>query len=376
MQSKEYGIRWSALLSSIFICSLLAVTAPVMAQESDTTATEDEFDFSQFEDLDFVDEAATRYASSKISKLSPAQLVSFGYDVQGGFDLEASQIINQDGTINSFPETITVNAVHGVNLGANIPVLSKNSIIIQASFLYRESRFEVEQSNPSNDFNNLLANYTHRRTGIGTTIFKPFNETNFAILQAQADLSGDYGLPDFQPLKYTRYSVAGLYGWRVNDRKMFAVGLSRTYRVGEQNIVPIVLFNWTNPTQTWGAEILAPARGHVRKNINPRSIAMFGYRLRGQSYRLNNSGLATWDFDNLELRRGELRIGPEYYRQIKGFIWVGIQAGLRYNWSFEVDHVPNGEDFFRGFFGDQAYVMENEVGNPWFVNISFNLVSP
>ena len=32
--------------------------------------------------------------------------------------------------------------------------------------------------------------------------------------------------------------------------------------------------------------------------------------------------------------------------------------------------------FFRGFFGDQPYTMENTLTNPLFFNISLNLVSP
>jgi hypothetical protein len=76
-----------------------------------------------------------------------------------------------------------------------------------------------------------------------------------------------------------------------------------------------------------------------------------------------------------ELRRGELRIRAVFERSIKNFIWISAQAGFRYNYSFNVDEVPNG-DFFRGFFGDQTYGMENFLGNTFYSMVSINLVSP
>jgi hypothetical protein len=50
---------------------------------------------------------------------------------------------------------------------------------------------------------------------------------------------------------------------------------------------------------------------------------------------------------------------------------------LRYNYAFEVDSFgPDNTEFFRGFFGDQKYVLENTLAHTWFVQVTFNLVSP
>ena len=64
-------------------------------------------------------------------------------------------------------------------------------------------------------------------------------------------------------------------------------------------------------------------------------------------------------------------------KQLTGFIWVSAQAGYRINWSFYADGLPNdGQEFFRGFFGDQPYAMLNTLTNPLYANVSLNLVSP
>jgi hypothetical protein len=116
----------------------------------------------------------------------------------------------------------------------------------------------------------------------------------------------------------------------------------------------------------------------LRRTFSPRSLATLGFELEGQSYRLENV-----DSDilvsqtNLELRRSELRLRLEYQRSLSGFYWIGIQAGLRYNYAFELDTFgPDNREFFRGFFGDQGYLLENSLQHTWFVSVVFSLVSP
>ena len=136
------------------------------------------------------------------------------------------------------------------------------------------------------------------------------------------------------------------------------------------------MFNWTSNNRKWGVESLLPARGDVRYNFSQRSMMFFGFDLEGTSYRIGNNDELITPFNDLEIRRSELRARLKYERQISGFIWVSAKAGYRINYSFNADRAEDGQDFFRGFFGDQEYVMENSLTNPLFFNISLNLVSP
>lgn len=340
---------------------------PTLAQ------VDDEEDYSMYDNLDFTDGAAKRFCSSKIKGLSPAKLISLGYDVQGPFSITAGEYGN------FLPERRDVDFVHGARVFANIPIVSKNNIIIQGGVNFASNRFEYRAPAVAvvpHPLHQALQDGGLQSTGINTTVFKPLNEKSFVLFQASADINGNYGIGNFQSPSHAQYSAAALWGKRPNDNKQWAVGMSRTFRAGEMNYIPIFLFNWTSTSGKWGTELLLPARGHVRYSFSPRSMLFAGYELEGQSYRLNNTPDVPWLSDNTELRRSELRFRLVYERSLYNFIWISAQAGYRVNYLFNIDDLADGRDFYRGFFGDQLYAMENQLTNPVYFNISLNLVSP
>ena len=354
-------------LSSLLL--LLVIPAWTYAQ-TDSTATEEE-DFSMYENLDFADAGAKRFCTPKVFDLSPAKLISLGYDYQGSFGIDygkASDSTWQSGLGN-------FSGAGGLRLGANIPVISKTNVVWQLGFNYARTAYSGEGETAVNPLDATLRSNGLTTTGIHTTLFKPLGEEKFIIAQGSADLNGDYYLDNFTPLEYTRYSAAVIYGKKKSDRKMIGFGLARTYRVGELNYIPVMLLNWTAPNRKWGVEMLAPARAHVRKTLSARNILMFGYELEGNSYRVLRG-----DVNNplgYELRRGELRFRAVWETSMYQFIWMSLQAGYRYGYSFNVDNfAPTDKEFFRGFFGDQPYAQENEFKGTWYVQLSVNLVSP
>lgn len=358
-------MRW------IWILMALMATSILFAQTPDTTATEEEEDWSLYDDLSFADEGAKRFCTSKVTNLSPQKLISVGYDFQGGYDVSA-------GSFESFAaETATVTASHGLRLQANIPLLSRNDIIVQLNANYAEQRYAyADNQTLTHPLHRWLNDNGLRTMGLGMTVFKPFNEKNFLLVQASGDNNGDFGWADMPSLRNTRYSAAVVYGWKKSDRMMWGLGAARTYRVGEINYVPIVLLNWTSSNGKWGTELLLPARGHLRRTFNSRNLMLFGFELEGNSYRMNNRSDVETLADNIELRRSELRIRLAWERSIKDFIWLSAQAGYRYNWAFEADNFTDNREFFRGFFGDQPYLMENSLTNTFYLLFSVNLVSP
>jgi hypothetical protein len=358
-----------------FLFALFIIPFCLTAQE-DTTAVEEEEDYSMYDDLEFVDGSAKRFASAKIKGISPAKLISIGYDYQMGYDMTA-------GAYQNFAEeTATVNATHGLRFQANIPVYSKNNLIVQVGARYWDMNYEFNDAGSLNHpLHKNLEETNLRSVGLNSTIFKPLNEKSFILVQLAADMNGDFAIPKFQGLEYNRYSAAALWGRRPSDYKQWAVGVSRTYRAGELNYIPVILYNWTSVSNTWGTEILFPARGHVRYTLNPRNMLFAGFELEGNSYRVGNRNTVFADPTNsvveeLEIRRSELRFRMVYERQLIGFFWLSAQAGYRVNYSYNLDNVPDGTDFFRGFFGDQPFAMENTLTNPLYFNISINLVSP
>ena len=75
---------------------IVLTSTPVFAQ-TEVTA-DDDIDWSLYEDLGFEDESMKRYANAKIEGLSPAKLISFGYDFQAPYTITPGEMTLADGT--------------------------------------------------------------------------------------------------------------------------------------------------------------------------------------------------------------------------------------------------------------------------------------
>lgn len=348
--------------------------------QTDTTSSED---YSLYDNLGFADSGAKRFCSPKIEGLSPAKLISLGYDFQGGYAIDAGDLFAADGTSLLAPGSVAqTTATYGLRAGFNIPVISKTNIVWQMGANYWNTNF-LYAPDPSsitpNPLHQTLDEHGIRTAGVNTTLFKPLDSKQFLLFQGSADLSGTYGA-SLMPLDYLKYSAALIYGRRPTEKKQWGVGVARTYRVGEINYIPVVLYNSTDAVNKWGAEVLFPARAHVRRTINPRNMIFAGYELEGQSYRLWRNPASGFELrdEELEIRRGEARLRMVYEFSLKDFIWLSVQAGYRVNYRFDVDRLVGGKEIYRAFglLRDDAYAQVNGLGNPFYLNVSLNLVSP
>lgn len=363
---------------------IVLTSTPVFAQTEGTA--DDDIDWSLYEDLGFEDESMKRYANAKIEGLSPAKLISFGYDFQGPYSITAGSegpaILEQRAEFPQEQEYL-VNSTAGVRASFNLPVISQNNLVWQMGANYWNTSYNyAEAPDPDDDgvnpLHRTLSEHGLRTSGINTTIYKPLDDTQFILFQGSADMSGTYG-SSMMPAQYLKYSAAVLWGKRPTEKKQWAVGMARTYRVGELNYIPVILYNTTSANNKWGTEALFPARVHVRRTINPRNMVFLGYELEGQSFRMyeNLPGFDLRDED-LEIRRGEIRVRAVYEFSLKNFIWMSIQAGYRINYRYDVDRLVSGPDIYRAFglLDSPDYAQINALTNPFYVNISVNLVSP
>lgn len=368
----------AAVTACFFISFLASANAQTDTATTQKKTTEDE-DFSMYDEVGFVDQSAKRYCSPKIEGLSPAKLISLGFDFQGPYKMTLDTFNNN--ISQGSPENGTTAYTSGARFSCNIPVVSKTSLVWQMGANYWESGYNITNQNNvtsgyvENPMLKSLQNNGLRTMGVNTTLFKPLNDKNFLLFQGSADMSGDYDW-NLMPAKFMKYSAALIYGKRPSERKQWGVGLSRTYRAGELNYIPIIFFNYTDAANKWGSEILFPARAHVRRTINSRNMIFAGYELEGQSYRLYR--MESIRNQDLEIRRAEIRLRLVYEFSLKDFLWMSIQAGYRINYRYDVDRLNNGEEIFRAFglLSKEPYIMKNTLTNPFYFNISLNLVSP
>ena len=370
-------------LLKITTAAIVLTSTPIFAQtETESTDSYDDIDWSLYDDLGFEDESIKRYANAKIEGLSPAKLISFGYDFQSPYSITAGDMTLVDGSTIAGGEALQVNSTAGIRAGFNLPVVSQTNLVWQMGANYWNTSYNYAEAPTSadNPLHQTLSEYGLRTSGINTTVYKPLDEEQFILFQGSADMSGTYGT-SLMPAKYLKYSAAVLWGKRPTEKKQWAVGVARTYRVGELNYIPVILYNKTSANNKWGTEALFPARVHVRRTINPRNMVFLGYELQGQSFRMYDNENLGFDIrdEDLEIRRGEIRVRAIYEFSLKNFIWMSVQAGYRINYRYDVDRLASGPDIYRAFGlidGTPAYAQMNGLTNPFYVNVSVNLVSP
>lgn len=336
-----------------YILACLVVSSLHASAQTDST---DNFDYSKFGDA----EGVKRYATQKVVNQTPQRILSLGYEYQSGFTMPSIKL----GPLLPASQDFQVEQVQSIRAQANIPVISTNKIIWQMGLNYWSSKFNIANA-ASNSFTSRIHANAMTSAGINTLLFKPLNEKNYLILQASADFNGVFS--SFKDINNRSLTVSGtaIYGWKTSDKNMMGLGVSRTYRAGSVLHIPVLLWNKTF-NDKWGMELLLPARGHLRYNFSTTNMLQLGFELEGNQYWIN---LPNSQNGAVFIQRGELKPRIMWERKISGFVWLSAQAGIRYNWRFDVMNEYNGKR------DNQRYFSSN-LGNPLFFNISINLVSP
>lgn len=338
------------------MCSAWLCCTPLMAQD-------DDFDMGSFEAAG----DAKTYCNNKVTGISPSKLLSFGYDWVGSNTWETTL----NGATMNIPDA-KFKSNRGLRIDTNYPIISKNSLIVNAYLNYWESHYTFE--NTENTAASLFDTHPLRTTVLGALVFKPLDEKHFIIVQADGSLNGNYNFTDISP-DFGKIKVSGavLYGWKTNENTNIAVGATRTFRGGRPLHIPVFMLNKTFNSK-WGVEMLLPARAAVRRNFSAKSLMMFGYELEGQSYHLqrandNNPSPLFYSDANTndwELRKSEIRARLSWDKSITDFIWFNVQAGAVVNYRVAIDQDASQSEAW----------LDNNLGIPFYFRFGIQLVSP
>lgn len=356
-----------------FLVSSILISSVALHAQEDTTATDDDFDFSDFE---LAAPPAKAFCSNKVLGQSPTSLIGVFYNQQLPHELSIGAPSN---SVLHPADTVQIDGAHQFSLVSNIPIISRNNILINLGVNYDRQTYTINNID-GHPFANELNDRALHRANLTLTVFKPLNERTFVLAQLQSELNGNYTFEDIDFSK-TKFPLAILYGWKPNDRLMYAFGLSRTYLGGALNYVPIIYYYGTFKNQKWGIEALLPARAMLRYRFNSLSYMGLGFNVNGASFSMSPAATPAilpavpsyYDAQDLELRRSEIRAGLQYSRQLNGFFWMSVEAGYRINYSYSVDQ--NG-DFLRFFGSDDPYYIENDLANTPYFTIGLSYVSP
>ncbi len=329
------------LLSSLWVFS-----------QTDTT---ENFDYSNFGDADGV----KRFCTQKVLNQTPQRIISLGFEQYGAFEMPGVSFLTRQA-----PAQININQVNAIRAQVNVPVISTNKLIWQMGVNYWSSKFNIANPNV-NEFATALSNNALLTAGLNTTVFKPLNEKNFLIFQASADVNGLFeNVNDIQNKAMTASGTI-IYGWKTSEKNMIGAGLARTYRAGQIIHLPVLFWNKTF-NDKWGMELLLPAKGFLRYNVSTTNMFQVGFELEGNQFWMN---LPNSMNGSVFIQRGEMKPRIMWDKKISGFIWLNAQAGLRYNYRFDVMNEYDARKESLRYF-------TSNLGNPFYFNISLNLVSP
>ncbi|MFN9710209.1 MAG: DUF6268 family outer membrane beta-barrel protein [Bacteroidota bacterium] len=338
----------------LFILSIVSASLSLFGQ-TDSLNEEELIDYNSFSDAAGV----RRYATQKVINQSPTRIVSIGYEHQNGFLMPE---VPQDGSVASKADYNT-DRVSSIRAQLNLPVISNDKFIWQLGANYWGSYF-VFKDKPASKFETALQNSGLHSLGLQSTIFKPLDEKHWLVFQILGDFNSSFG--SFSTMLSNSLTISGtaIYGWKFSEKNMFGFGLARTYRAGAVLHVPVLFWNKTF-NDRYGMELLLPARGFVRRNFSTTSMLQLGYEIEGNQFFMPGAAGS----GDIFLQRGELKPRLMWDKQINGFLWLNLQAGMRLNWRFDVMSKANSREG-----KDRLY--EGKLTNPLYIAISLNFVSP
>ena len=364
-------------MKKIQLLVLSALMNFALCAQEDSTYVDEDFDFSEFE---LATEPSKAFCNNKVLGQSPTTLVGVFYDFMPEHTLTAGGPVANGNVDISDKAAIMQN--QGLELSTNFPIISRNDILINFNLIFQRQFYNIEGSNGHPLLQTLNDNGL-TRMGSLFTVFKPLNEKNFLFGQFGFEINGSFALNDIQTDNALRLPAALLYGWKPNDRLMYAFGISRTYLGGSLNYVPIIYYYHTFKNQKWGLEAVIPSRAALRYRFDSKRLLKAGFNVVGATYALNDWSENAESYapqvnelfaaEAVELRRSEIRTGLTYQRQLFGFFWLSAEAGYRVNYNFELDQ--NG-DFLRFFGNDEPYFIENDLENQMYFTVGITYVSP
>lgn len=328
---------------SYFILIFLSTNAFAQTEE-------EEGDNNNFDPNTYTSGANVKsYCSQKVLNQTPTKLISLGYEQNFSFK-------------NNFNEgeVHNISGMGGIRFAPSVLAVSNTKMILSVGGQYASNKISSNYTFPLNASMNQIYQNRMDLIGLNALIFKPLNKKNFITAQISSDysqVSSNNNLT-FNAKGLTYYGTV-IFGWKNNERTMWGLGISRTYRLGRPLIVPVILYNKTF-NDKWGVECLLPARANLRYNLSSNSLLLAGVELEGQQYFVQNN--------NIFLQRGEIKPRITYEQRLKGFIWLSLQAGYRLNGRFNLVNKYNGQE--------ANEIGINNLGSGPYINLSFNFVSP
>jgi hypothetical protein len=283
-----------------------------------------------------------RFANPSVLGMGPSRGLVVRYERMPRFRISSSA---QVAGLNDFNTEATKNA--RLSIKGYIPAWNHPHLKVIVGLSYEREEFQFAQLPTTYELYDNLENRGLKSTAAQIVVVRPVDEVHWYLARIKGELSGDYTSSELNRSDYFRFTAEALYGWKRSPNFSWGVGFQYGYTFGRLSFYPAVVYNRTfNPR--WGLEALFPARVTLRYNVSESSLLYVGYAVEGFNYivRLNRIPLERRNADGttdlskiplrtLELRETEVKFRLRWERELLSFLWLGAEAGYRYNYAFD-----------------------------------------
>lgn len=301
---------------------------------------------------DLADIEKIEYASPSVRNMGKSRGIVIGYERLPQFDIESESDNPEIGDGRGH-----VRRHNKFFVRALAPVMNKpkTKLILGIDHKFEEFNFENVVPATYSLYRNL-EDKNLKSLGLQLALLYSPNEVNFYLVRAKAELNGDYTRDNISISDYLKTTVDLAYGWKRSPDFAWGVGLQLGYAFGRQRIYPGLLYNRTF-NDKWGVESIFPANIRLRYNLNEKTLLYTGYRLEGASYNLFANDPPLSQFNDIELRRTDIKGLLRVEREIYDFLWFAVEGGFRQYYRHRAfDEVGSRDELITNDLAGAGYI--------------------
>lgn len=300
----------------------------------------------------------------------PSKGVVAHYERLGGFPISTTL---RDRTPEAMAKTtVTKNARAFIK--AYAPLVNNPHLKLILGVNYDREEFKFDNPNASSFYRNL-EDKGLKVIGLQLAAIRPIDQVHWYIARVKGELNGDYTSSELNVQDYLKMSAEFIYGWKRSPNFAWGVGGQLGYTFGRQSIYPVILYNRTFNAR-WGVESLFPARVTLRYNASPATLLFLGYTVDGYNYNIKLREPLDNKLRTLILRQTELKPRLRLEREIYDFVWFGLEAGYRYNASFNALDEEANQGFSLLRKSPRPRIIDNQMGGAPYASLELFLVPP
>ncbi|MBD1398115.1 hypothetical protein H9Q13_13145 [Pontibacter sp. JH31] len=303
-------------------------------------------------DLTDLQKQTIEYASPGVRGMGKSRGIVIGYERLPQFDIESESDNPEVGNGSA-----RVRRHNKFFVRALAPVMNKPQTKLILGIDHKFEEFNFENVSPASySLYRNLEDKNLKSLGLQLALLHSFDEVRFMLVRAKGELNGDYTRDNISISDYLKTNLDVAYGWKRTPDFAWGIGLQYGYTFGRQRIFPGIMYNRTF-NDRWGVESIFPANLRLRYNVSEKTLLYTGYRIEGASYNLFASEPPLSQFNDIELRRTDIKGLLRLEQEIYDFLWFAVEGGFRQYYRHRAfDDIGSRDELIKNSLAGAGYV--------------------